>query len=263
MAHFGKSSLVVYFCIAVNELNVSGGYEGISLFPDFITMRSIVQFRLGILNKILGLPVEIYLTYSVYVRFCQTDIFLLVGVQVIVFSLMNNWVQVTNGPLGIANIPALEIGGYVFESRNSFLALSLFFAFVIYLLISRIVKTSFGYTLQSLSEDEIYTASLGKNVYLSKLTAFTLSGMLAAIPGVLYAYYVSYIDPSSFTVNESIFILSITIIGGQRNLRGSLFAASFLVVLPELLSLIGLPNSISANIKQIIYGMLLILVTAR
>ena len=48
-----------------------------------------------------------------------------------------------------------------------------------------ISHTAFGRTLKSLSEDEIFTASLGKNVYLTKLMAFTLSGMLAAIPGVI------------------------------------------------------------------------------
>ncbi|GHT36965.1 hypothetical protein FACS189427_09330 [Planctomycetales bacterium] len=82
--------------------------------------------------------------------------------------------------------------------------------------------------------------------------------MLAAIPGVLYAHYISYIDPTSFTVDESIFILSIVIIGGMRNLWGSVFAAAFLVFLPEALRFVGLPNSIAANLRQIIYDMILI-----
>lgn len=168
--------------------------------------------------------------------------------------------EVTNGPLGIANIPMLNIGGYIFEDKFPFLLLTLSFTFIIHILISYIVNTSFGYTLRSLSEDELYTASIGKNIYLSKLTVFTLSGMIAAIPGVLYAYYISYIDPSSFTINESIFILSIAIIGGFRNLKGSFLASCFLILLPELLSFAGLPNSISANIKQIIYGTALVLI---
>jgi ABC-type branched-subunit amino acid transport system permease subunit len=48
--------------------------------------------------------------------------------------------------------------------------------------------------LQALSEDEIFTQSLGKNVYLSKVIAFTVGAMLAAVPGVLSAHYISYID---------------------------------------------------------------------
>ena len=83
--------------------------------------------------------------------------------------------------------------------------------------------------------------------------------MFASIPGVLYAHYISYIDPTSFTVDESIFILSIVIIGGMRNLWGSVFAAAFLILLPEGLRFIGLPISIAANLRQIIYGIILVI----
>jgi branched-chain amino acid transport system permease protein len=82
--------------------------------------------------------------------------------------------------------------------------------------------------------------------------------MLAAVPGVLYAHYISYIDPTSFAVDESIFILSVVIIGGMKNLWDSIFATAFLVFLPEVLRFVGLPNSIAANLRQIIYGMILI-----
>lgn len=236
-----------------------GAYVAAILSVHFHFSFLLILFIAILINAFLSIVVA-----SISLRTID-DYFIIctLGIQVIVFSLMNNWVQMTNGPLGIANIPVLNIGGLVFEDRISFSCLSLFFMTIVYILIKQIVKTSFGYTLQSLSEDEIYTSSLGKNVYLSKLIAFTLSGIIATIPGVLYAYYISYIDPSSFTVNESIFILSITIIGGLRNLKGAFFAACFLILLPELLSFIGFTNSIAANIKQIIYGMALILVIVK
>jgi len=84
--------------------------------------------------------------------------------------------------------------------------------------------------------------------------------MLAAIPGTLYAHYISYIDPTSFTVNESIFVLSIVIIGGLGNLTGSFFSSAFLVLLPEVLRFVGMPDSIAANMRQIIYGFILVIV---
>ena len=82
--------------------------------------------------------------------------------------------------------------------------------------------------------------------------------MFASISGVLYAHYISYIDPTSFTIDESIFILSIVIIGGMRNLWGSAIAAAFLIILPEALRFLGMPNNIAANMRQIIYGAILI-----
>lgn len=180
------------------------------------------------------------------------------GIQVTVYSLMNNWMSLTRGPLGIPGIPAIKLFGFPVDDKLPFLILTLFFAAAVFLILRYITKSSFGRTLRSLSEDEIFTQSIGKNVYASKVMAFTFSAMLAAIPGVLYAHYISYIDPSSFTVDESIFILSIVIIGGMRNLWGSVIAAAFLVLLPEGLRFIGLPNSIAANLRQIIYGGILI-----
>mgnify|MGYP001767976504 CR=1 FL=1 len=123
-----------------------------------------------------------------------------------------------------------------------------------------LIKSSFGRTLIALSEDEIYTQSIGKNVYITKVIAFTISAVIASIPGVLYAHYISYIDPTSFTIDESIFILSIVIIGGMRKMWGMVFASAFLVLLPEALRFIGLPNNIAANLRQIIYGVILIAV---
>lgn len=180
------------------------------------------------------------------------------GIQIVVFSIMNNWMSVTNGPLGIPGIPTLTILGLPINTKVSFLLVIIFFTGLIFLILNYITRTAFGRTLRSLSEDEIFSASLGKNVYLTKLMAFTISGMLAAIPGIFYAYYISYIDPTSFTVDESIFILSIVIIGGMRNLWGCIYAAAFLILLPEILRFIGLPNSIAANLRQIIYGAILI-----
>jgi branched-chain amino acid transport system permease protein len=64
-------------------------------------------------------------------------------------------------------------------------------------------------------------------------------------------------------VDESILILSIVIIGRMRNLWGSIVAAAFLVLLPEALRFVGMPNSVAANMRQIIYGGVLIFVMFR
>ena len=185
------------------------------------------------------------------------------GIQVIVFSLMNNWISLTKGPLGIPGIPSIRLFGISIESKWTFIILTLCFVVLIFFFLKKITSSAFGYTLRALSEDEIFAQSLGKNVYFSKVIAFTLSAMLAAIPGVLYAHYISYIDPTSFTVDESIFILSIVIIGGMQNLWGSVIATIFLILLPEALRFVGMPNAMAANLRQIIYGGMLIFIMYR
>lgn len=181
------------------------------------------------------------------------------GIQIIVFSLMNNWMSLTRGSLGIAGIPAIQSLDITVDGKIPFLMLTIFFTAIIFGVIHTLTQSSFGRILRILSEDEIFAQSLGKNVYAAKIIAFAISAMLAAIPGVLYAHYISYIDPTSFTVDESIFILSIVIIGGMRNLWGNVIIAAFLVLLPEALRFVGLPNSIAANMRQIIYGSILVI----
>lgn len=204
------------------------------------------------------------LVSSIALRTVQ-DYFIIctLGIQVVVFSIMNNWMSVTNGPLGIPGIPILSIFGFSINSKFEFLLLTSFFVVLIFIFLNYITCTAFGRSLRSLSEDEIFTASLGKNVYLTKLTAFTISGMLAVVPGILYAYYMLYVDPTSFTVDESIFILSIVIIGGMKNFWGCVWASAFLILFPVGLQLAGFPNSIAANLREIIYGAMLIYVVFR
>ena len=185
------------------------------------------------------------------------------GIQVVIFSIMNNWQSVTNGPLGISGIPTITFFGIPLESKWAFLSLSVVLTALVWFILHNITKSPFGRVLRALSEDEVYTDSLGKNVGQAKVVSFVISGMLASIAGVLYAYYISYIDPTSFTLDESIFILSIVIIGGMRNLRGVFLAAVFLVLLPEALRFVGMPSSIAANMRQIIYGIALIIVVSR
>jgi branched-chain amino acid transport system permease protein len=185
------------------------------------------------------------------------------GVQAIVFSIMNNWMSVTRGPLGISAIPPIYFFGVSLQSRSLFLITTLSFMVLVWFILRNLFQSAFGKTLQAINEDEIYARSIGKNVYRSKVNAFTISAVLAVIPGALYAHYVSFIDPNSFTLTESIFVLSIVILGGLGNLLGSFLASGFMVVLPEILRFIGLPNNIAPNIRQIIYGSLLVLITLR
>jgi branched-chain amino acid transport system permease protein len=121
-----------------------------------------------------------------------------------------------------------------------------------------IVRSPFGRVLKAIREDEVFAQASGKNVAVYKVLVFAISAGLAAIAGVMYAHYISFIDPTSFTVMESIFIVSIVIIGGAGSLWGPVVGAVVLVTLPEILRFIGMPNAVAANLRQIIYGGLLV-----
>ena len=82
---------------------------------------------------------------------------------------------------------------------------------------------------------------------------------MAAVAGSLFASYITFIDPTSFVLMESVFILAIIILGGLANLRGAILGALFLILLPEILRFIGFPSDIAAQMRQVIYGIILVL----
>lgn len=265
--------LICFYTLLSQSLNLSAGFTGLISLAH-AGFYGIGAYTAAILSTQFGfsfwlsIPIATFiggiiaLIVSLIALRTVEDYFIIctLGIQIILFSIMNNWMDLTRGPLGIPGIPPISLFGFNFNSKISFLLLTLFFVAIIWFVLRNISKSGFGKTLTAISEDEIYSQSIGKNVYLSKTVSFTMSAMFAAIPGTLYAHYISYIDPTSFTVNESIFILSIVIIGGLGNLTGSFLAAAFLVLLPEALRFVGMPDSIAANMRQIIYGLILVII---
>lgn len=181
------------------------------------------------------------------------------GFQMILFSIFNNWMDLTRGPLGIPGIPQPIVFGWQVDSHLEFFVLSALFAVIAYAVVWRLSSSPFGRVLHAIREDEVFTKSLGKNTLRFKVTAFAVSAALAASAGSLYAHYITYIDPTSFTVMESILVISMVIIGGAGSTWGPLIGAVVLVILPEALRFIGLPSSVAADLRQIFYGALLVI----
>ena len=182
------------------------------------------------------------------------------GCQMILFGIFNNWVSFTRGPLGIPAIPQPTIFGWNVRSRISFVLLTALLAVCSYLVVTLLARSPFGRVLRAIREDEVFAQSLGKNTLRFKVTAFAVSAALAASAGVVYAHYTTFIDPSSFTVTESILVISMVIIGGPDSTWGPLIGAAVLVTLPEALRLLGLPGSVAANLRQVFYGVSLVVI---
>ena len=160
--------------------------------------------------------------------------------------------------MGLPGIPQPVIFGWHVSSHWSFLLLTGLLCVGTFWVCGRIILSPFGRTLKAVREDEVFTQAAGKNVTAYKILVFVIGAAMAGVAGVLYAHYISFIDPTSFTVMESIFIISIVIIGGAGSLWGPVVGAVVLVTLPEVLRFIGLPSSVAANIRQILYGGLLV-----
>jgi len=180
------------------------------------------------------------------------------GLGVIVYSVAKNWVSVTRGPMGLPGIPGFSMFGWQISEVWAYLILVAVFVIFTYFVIGRIVNSPFGRVLQAVRDDEVAALAMGKDVNLHKIIVFVTGAFFAGIAGSLYAHYITFIDPSSFTVMESITILLMVVFGGMGSLAGSFVGATVLVILPELLRFLGMPSSVAAPLRQMIYGLLLI-----
>jgi len=180
------------------------------------------------------------------------------GLQIIIFNVFNNLVSVTHGPLGMAGIAAPSLAGLSVSSPAGYVFLGTVLSIFSYVIIRNITNSPLGRILRSIREDEIFAQALGKDTVRVKMIVFATSAAIASAAGCLYAQYVSFIDPTSFTLNESILLVSMVVIGGLGSAWGPLVGAAMLVLLPEVLRFLGLPSTIAANVRQILYGAALV-----
>lgn len=182
------------------------------------------------------------------------------GFQLIVFTILYNWVSVTRGPYGIPGIPSPKLFGLItISGLIPYLIFSLVMSLLTIFVFYKLIHSPFGRVLKGIRDDEIAILSLGRNVTAFKIWSFVISSAFIGVAGIIYATYVSYIDPTSFNLDEAIFILAAVLIGGTGNIRGPVVGAIFVVILPELLRFVGFPDAIAANMRQIIYGLSLII----
>lgn len=267
--------LAILFCIygiLSLSLNLVVGYTGllsvthaafygIGAYATAILLTAVgFNFFLALLVGIVITGIVAYIIGLILSKF-KEDYYVLcsLGFNVIMFGTMLNWQNLTRGPLGIPGIGKPESFGINFYSNINFLILSVVFLIFIYILSRYIVNSSFGRAIKAIREDEKAIQVFGYNTHYFKLIIFVIGACMASVAGSLFASYISYIDPTTFSINESIFLLAIIILGGLASLRGSLWGALILILLPELLRFVGFPTDIAAQMRQLVYGVLLVI----
>lgn len=219
----------------------------------FIVLAAIVMVATGLFSLLVSFA-------SVKLK---DDYFILatLGFQMIVYTILYNWTDVTRGPYGIPGIPSIKLFGVLsLSSVWGYAALAIVLAVLVALLFNVIKRSPYGRVLKAMRRDEQAVKALGRNTVMFKVQTFFLSAAFSGLAGVIYASYVSYIDPTSFTLDESIFIITALFIGGLGNIKGPILGAVFVIILPELLRFVGMPDAIAANMRQIIYGLALVII---
>ena len=164
-------------------------------------------------------------------------------------AVLINWKSLTRGVLGITGIPRPEIQGIDFYNNINFLILVAVIDFVALIILYRLFHSRLARDLRSQAESATIARSLGKDPARIRALAFSVASAFAGLAGSIFAYYINYIDPSSFGLSEMIFILSIVVIGRPGSFWGVFAATFFLVLLPEPLRFITF-DALSDNSGQ-------------
>jgi len=183
-----------------------------------------------------------------------------IALQIVFFGVVYNWQTLTRGPFGIPGIPKPEFEGLAFNTPLQFFFLTLFFSSVTIVFFYWFAKTPLCKLLECTRDDEVWLTVLGKRPAYYKFVSISITVFFATVAGALYATYISYIDPTSFTLDESILVLTIILVGGTGNIIGPVTGALIYVLLPEVLRFVNMPDSIAANARMIIYALILVLI---
>jgi len=270
--YFHIATILEIYIILTLSLNLISGTTGLLSLAQG-AMYGIGAYTTAILstrfqfNFFLTLPFSIFagIAFSFIVGYFASrlrDLYFslaTIGFQVIIFTLFYNS-DLTGAANGITDIAKPELFGFKFLSIQSFFIVSSFFLCVSLVIFYGLSKSPLQRAIESVRDDELEFRSLGKNPAYYKYISLVLAAVFSSLAGSLYASLITYVDASSFSIDESILILAICVLGGSGSIKGSIAGVVFYVLLPELLRFLSLPENVAANLRLIIFAIALILI---
>ncbi len=174
------------------------------------------------------------------------------GFGVIVYIVFNEAVALTAGPSGLTGIPRLSAFGKIFSTDREYYFVVWGTVFLLFVLARNLVRSRMGRALRAIHTSESAASVLGIDVARYKAFVFVLSAVYAGIAGALYAHFVTFISPGSFSFHASTQVVTMVVLGGMASLWGAVAGAVFLTVLPEWLRAIE-------DYDILVYGAILVL----
>ncbi len=165
---------------------------------------------------------------------------------------LNSPINLTNGPQGIADIQPISIlwipfdkkvtvFGYEFRDLHWYYYLFLAITVVTFILSVRLKDSRLGRAWIAIREDEIAAKAMGINTRNVKLLAFAMGASFGGISGAMFAAFQGFVSPESFTLNESVVIIAMVVLGGIGHVPGVVLGALLLYGIPEALRHLAKP----------------------
>ena len=246
-------TLWMLFALLALSLNVIIGYIGELSFGHaaffglgayasaIVSMQSGVSPWLGlVLAGVVAGGVGLVIGY-VSLRIVGPQFAILtLGFGSIIYTVTNYWVDVTRGPMGISNIPPLSAPGIgaLTEARGFYyvaLGVLAFFAYAC----DALMRSRTGRAFLAARENPALAASIGVDVFRTKLLGFVVATAIAGVAGGLYAHYLRVITPELMSLQYVAALIIMVVVGGRGTIVGPILGALIYVVLLEALRSFG------------------------
>ncbi len=250
--HYARvaNSVLIYVMLGVG-LNIMIGYVGL-LDLGFVGFYAVGAYTCALLASpqlglhlpfLLILPAAIVLgalagvLLGIPVLRLRGDYLAIVtlGFGEIIRIILNNLDSLTNGPQGISQIDHASLFGWSPNTPQAFFWLLLGITLLVIYVVYRLEHSILGKAWAAIREDQDAARSIGINTTSVKLWAFAISAAIGSLTGVLFATSQRYVSPDSFSLNESVLIVLMIVIGGVGNVLGVIVGTLILVLLPEVL----------------------------
>jgi branched-chain amino acid transport system permease protein len=237
--------------IAASSLNLIMGYVG-KLSLGHSAFFGIGAYTSALLSMSAGAPIWLSMLASIpaaavvalligpLVLWLRGAYFIIVTLSfsIVLQIVMINWVDLTNGPMGILNVPYPALGTFELATRTSYFYLILISAGATIWCIQRLIQSRTGRAFEALRENEDVAVSIGVRKLHYSLLAFCIAAGFAGFAGALYAHYVSVITPELFGFDVMIAMLVMVAVGGKATLSGPVIGAILVTFAPEQLRLV-------------------------
>jgi branched-chain amino acid transport system permease protein len=249
-------TVLVYICLGLG-LNVVVGLAGL-LDLGYIAFYGVGAYTYALLSVNYGLSFWLCLPLAAalaaiagciigYPTLRMRGDYLAIvtlGFGEIVRIILNNWMELTNGPKGIISIPPPSI--YVpeleptlhfvpFELRKITYAYYVILGLAVFTVVAvhRLNFSRIGRAWEAIREDETAAELMGVNTFLLKLLAYAMGAVFGGLAGAFYAARYRFVNPDPFTFIESAMVLAMVVLGGLGSIPGIILGALALIALPE------------------------------
>jgi branched-chain amino acid transport system permease protein len=222
--------------------NLNNGRLGVTLSTPVVLLIAVVVS--AVLAYALGLV--LFRLKGTYFTFAT------IGLVQVAWAFYLNYKPLFGGPDGVSNIANLKFFGFSPANYNQWFYVLMIFVLIVAFLVEKVRSSQLGRSLAAIRDNEIAAYTLGINVYKTKVIAFTIAGVLAAIAGALYAMHSRFVSSDMFTFERATSYIIMAMLGGVNNTAGVVVGSLLVTALPEWLR--GLQKYL-----QLIYGIGVIL----